>query len=225
MEKFKKLIIVGDTGFAEIAHEYFDVDSNYEVVAFSVERAFLKGETLRGLPIVAFEDLDMHFDPSSHDIYVATTYTQLNHLRTRLSLASKTKGYALASYISSKAFVWRNVQIGEHCFVFENNTLQPFVKIGNNVVLWSGNHIGHHTTVHDNCFISSHVVISGFCEIGASSFIGVNATLANNVSIGMNNWIGPNTVIMKNTEPGSLFKSDQPLPAKTTTTRFFRLKD
>jgi sugar O-acyltransferase (sialic acid O-acetyltransferase NeuD family) len=222
--KTKKLVIVGDSAFAEIAHEYFDVDSEYEVVGFSVERSYLKRELFRNLPVVAFEDLESHFDPATHSIYVATVYTQLNRLRTRLSVAAKSRGYKLASYISSHAFVWRNVELGEHCFIFEDNTIQPFVRIEDNVVLWSGNHIGHHSTIHSNCFISSHVVISGFCEIGENSFIGVNASVANNITLGQDNWIGPNFAIMKNTENGSLFKTEQGEPSKITAPRFFKVR-
>ncbi len=221
--KKKKLVIVGDTAFAEIACEYFDADSSYEVVAFAVEAAFLKREQLLDRPVVAFEDMQRQFDPATHEVYVATVYTQLNRLRARLAAAAKAKGYALASYVSSRAFVWRNVQLGEHCFIFEDNTVQPFVRLGDNVVLWSGNHIGHHSVVRDNCFISSHVVVSGFCDIGENSFLGVNATVANNVTIGRDNWIGPATTIMKNTEPGALFKADQPEPAKVSAPRFFRV--
>ena len=99
------------------------------------------------------------------------------------------------------------------------------MKIGSNVVLWSGNHIGHHSTIQDNGFISSHVVISGFCDIGENSFIGVNSTVANNVNVGKDNWIGPNITIMKSTESGALYKTDQPEPAKITATRFFKIKD
>lgn len=225
MDKTKKLVIVGDSGFAEIVREYFDADSSYEVVAFSVEREFLKTEELRGLPVVPFEEIETQFEPATHEVYVAATYTQLNRLRARLSSAAKAKGYKLASYISSRAFVWRNVELGEHCFIFEDNTVQPFVKVGNNVVLWSGNHIGHHSVIRDNCFISSHVVISGYCDIGESSFIGVNATLVNNVTLGKDNWIGPHLVIMKDTEAGALYKTEQPEPAKISTARFFRIKE
>lgn len=225
MHKSRKLIIVGNSAFAEIAHEYFDADSNYETVAFSVEHDYLKQEEMRGLPVVPFETLETRFDPASHEVYVAATYTQFNRLRTRLANIAKEKGYRLASYISSRAFVWRNVEFGEHCFVFEDNTVQPFVRIGNNVVLWSGNHIGHHSQILDNCFISSHVVISGFCSIGENSFIGVNATLANNVTIGKDNWIGPNTAIMKSTEAGSMYKTEQPDPAKVSAPRFFKIRE
>ena len=223
--KSKKLIIVGDSAFAEIAHEYFDGDSNYEVVAFTVESAYLKRTEMHGLPVVAFEEIEKQYDPVEHEVYVATVYTQLNRLRARLAAAAKSKGYKLASYISSKAFVWRNVELGEHCFIFEDNTVQPFVKIGDNVVLWSGNHIGHHSTIQSNCFISSHVVISGFCNVGKNSFIGVNASVANNVNIEKDNWIGPGMTIMKNTEPDMLFKAEQSEPAKVSATRFFKIKE
>lgn len=225
MAKTKKLIIVGDSAFAEVAHEYFDADSNYEVVAFSVEQSYLKCQDMRGLPVVPFESLESRFDPNTHEVYVAVVYTQLNRLRTRLAQAAKLKGFRLASYVSSRAFIWRNAEIGEHCFIFEDNTVQPFVSIGENVVLWSGNHIGHHSKIGNNCFISSHVVISGFCDVGESSFIGVNATVANNVSIERDNWIGPSSTIMQNTEAGALFVTKQPESAKVSAPRFFKLKD
>jgi sugar O-acyltransferase (sialic acid O-acetyltransferase NeuD family) len=201
-----RLIIVGDGLFAEIAHEYFEHDSDYEVVAFSVEREYLTKEELRGLPVVAFEELEQRFDPAGHAVFAALVYSQVNRLRTRLSQAAKAKGYALASYVSSRAFVWRNVELGEHCFIFEDNTVQPFVKVGDNVVMWSGNHIGHHSTIRDNVFIASHAVISGTCDIGENSFIGVNATLANDITIGRDNWIGPHVVITRSTGPNEMWR-------------------
>lgn len=223
--KTRKLVIVGDSAFAEIAREYFDVDTQYEVVAFSVESSYLKQERLHGLPVVPFETLEQAYPPNEHDVFVAITYTQLNRLRTRLALVAKEKGYCLASYISPRSFVWRNVELGEHCFVFEDNTVQPFVKLGNNVVLWSGNHIGHHSVIRDNCFISSHVVISGFCEIGENSFLGVNSTLANNVAIGKDNWIGPGVTISRATETGALFSTPVAEASRVSALRFFKIKE
>ena len=197
MEKKRKLVIVGDSAFAEIAYEYFTHDSFYEVVAFSVEREFLKKNQLFSLPVVPFEEITSLYIPEDYDLFVAIVYTELNRLRTRLSLSAKKMGYNLASYISSKAFVWKNSVLGEHCFVFENNVVQPFVEIGNNVILWSGNHLGHHSVIKDNCFIASHVVISGFVVVGENCFIGVNATIANNITIGKDCLIGAGAVITK----------------------------
>lgn len=222
-QKKRKLVIVGDSAFAEIAFEYFDVDTDYEVVAFSVEQNYLKQEVFHELPVVPFESVQNKYPPQTHDIFVAIVYTQLNRLRARLVSQAKGKGYRLASYISPRAFIWRNVEIGEHCFIFEDNTVQPFVRIGDDVIIWSGNHIGHHSTIDDHCFISSHVVISGFCEIGENTFLGVNSTIANNVVIGRDNWLGPSTLITQNTEPGSLFKMDNTTPTKVSALRFFKV--
>ena len=223
--KTHKLIIVGDSAFAEIAMEYFSLDSNYQVVGFSVERSFLKRDQLHGLPVVPFEDIQTYFDPKTHHIYVAIVYSQLNRLRARLASKAKAFGYQLASYVSSRAFVWRNVELGEHCFIFEGNTLQPYARIEDNVVLWSGNHIGHHSIIRSNCFIASHVVVSGFCDVGENSFIGVNATLSNNITIGADNWIGPNITIMKDTYSGALFSSRQPDPSRISALKFFKIHE
>ncbi|MFB4393740.1 MULTISPECIES: acetyltransferase [unclassified Pseudomonas] len=183
MEKNKKLVIVGAGELAMIAYEYFTYDSCYDVVGFSVERDYLKESSLYDLPIVAFDEICTQFSPHTHEVFVAIPASGLNRVRTRLYDAVKKLGYVCATYISSRAFVWRNAKIGENCFIFEHNTVQPFVEIGNNVILWSGNHIGHRSVIEDHCFLSSHVVVSGYCRIGSSTFIGVNATINDRIEI------------------------------------------
>lgn len=222
-EKKKKLFIVGDSAFAEVAYECFTHDSEYQVVGFAVESNYRTKDSLFGLPIVNLEEALEHFNPSEVNFYAALVYSNLNRLRTRLYLTTKEMGYKPASYISSKAFVWPNVKLGEHCFIFENNTIQPFVNIANNVVLWSGNHIGHHSLVDENCFISSQVVISGFCNIGKNVFIGVNASISNNINISSDNWIGPGVVITSNTQPDQIYSSSKTLPSKVSAMRFFKV--
>jgi len=206
MARSNKLILLGDSLFAEIAHEYFEHDSDYEVVAFAVEEQHRTRDTFRGLPVIAFERLVSELDPASHSVYAALTYGKMNRVRQRLAGEAKAKGYALASYVSSHAFVWRNVELGEHCFIFEDNTLQPFVRVGSNCVMWSGNHIGHHSTIGDNVFIASHAVISGSVNVGDNSFIGVNATIVNDIEIGRDCWLGPHVVVTRSVEDETFLK-------------------
>lgn len=213
MSKSRKLIIVGDSAFAQVAYEYFTYDSEYEVVAFSVEQNFLRRERCCGLTVVPFENLEAHFSPSDHYFFAAITYVQLNRLRTRLYASAKARGYRPASYISSRAFVWRNVALGEHCFIFENNVVQPFVTVGENTILWSGNHIGHHSTIGANCFIASHAVISGFVEIGVNCFVGVNATFANNVTVGPDCLIGAGALVASDVPEDKVVKGEGGEPA------------
>lgn len=195
--KRKKLVIVGAGEFAEIAYEYFTYDSEYEVVAFAVEAKYLKENELFCLPIIEVEELPNIYPPSEVDTFVAMYYGKLNRNRRRLYAFCKKNNYHCASYISSRAFVWHNVEIGENVFIFEDNTIQYHASIGNNVVLWSGNHIGHRTVIEDDCWITSHDVVSGFCKIGRASFLGVNATIGDEVIIGEDSVIGAGAVVIK----------------------------
>lgn len=52
----------------------------------------------------------------------------------------------------------------------------------------------------DHCFISSHVVVSGFCRVGRNCFMGVNATVANNLNIGNDCIIGAGALILSDVE-------------------------
>lgn len=214
----QKLVIVGEGETAEIAYEYFTHDSNFEVVAFSAEKAYLKQSSLFGLPVIPFENVENLYSPQTYRIFIAVSYTQLNRVRTRLYEAAKAKGYQFASYVSSKAFVWRNAQIGENCFIFENNVIQYRAKIGNNVTLWSGNHIGHRALIGENCFISSHVTISGFCEVGDNCFLGVNSCVADSVKIAKDCIIGAGSVVLKDTFEGLVYVGNpaKPLPNRTS---------
>ncbi|APO99052.1 acetyltransferase [Xanthomonas perforans] len=196
----RQLVIVGAGEFAQIACEYFQHDSHYKVVAFSVERDFLLQTTVAGLPVVAYEELEQRYPPHDYAVFVAIPATQLNRLRTRFFQDVVRRGYCCATYVSSRAFVWQNAQIGANCFIFEGNVVQPFTRIGDNCVLWSGNHIGHRTVVQDHVFIASHAVISGYCEIGQGSFIGVNATLSDKVRIAADNVIGAGALVTRHTE-------------------------
>jgi sugar O-acyltransferase (sialic acid O-acetyltransferase NeuD family) len=221
--KNKKLVLFGDSAFAEIAYEYFTHDSDYEVVAFTVSKEFLKENTKFGIPVVPFEEVEKKFPSKNFDMHVALVYNQLNRVRAKFYDEAKNKGYRLANYISSRAFVWHNVEMGDNCFVFEDNTLQPFVKIGSNNVFWSGNHIGHHSVIGTHNFISSHVVISGFCKIGNSNFMGVNATMGNNLSIGNDCLIGSFVHIVKNIPDGTLIKGIPNAPDEVTTYHKFNI--
>lgn len=221
--KQQKIVLIGAGEFAQIAYEYFTHDSPYEVVAFSVEKDYIETDTLCGLPVVPFETLEQHYPPSTHAAYVAVTYPQLNRVRARLFDAAKKKGYACANYISSRAFVWHNVKLGENIFIFEHNTVQPFCEIEDNVVLWSGNHIGHRTIIRRNVYMASHVVVSGYCDIGENSFIGVNATFADHVKLGRDCFVTMACGVTKSTDDNLVLKGMPAQPAKITAMQYMKV--
>jgi sugar O-acyltransferase (sialic acid O-acetyltransferase NeuD family) len=205
-----KLIIFGNGDIAQIAKYYFQIDSPHQVVAFTLDKNYIKENTFEGLPVVPFEDIEKQYPPSEFQMFIAIAYGEMNKLRERKFYEAKLKGYHLVSYISSKCTYLSPYKCGENCFIFEDNTIQPFVQIKDNVTIWSGNHIGHHSIIHSHNFISSHVVISGHCEIESNCFLGVNSTIAHYVKIAKGTLIGAGAIITKNTEPDSVY-----VPAKS----------
>lgn len=218
----KQAIIFGTGSFAEVVDFYLTHDSCYDVVAFTVNMEYLDNLELLGRPVVPFEDLKSVYSSDEHEIFVAVGYKQMNAVRENVCFEAKDKGYKLLSYISSKSSCMGQPSIGENVFIFEDNTIQPFVEIGSGTVLWSGNHIGHHSSIGEYCFISSHVVVSGNCRIGSHSFIGVNATITDGVSIGTRNLIGPGSLIQKNTTDEDVYLVERTKKHSKPSSRFMR---
>jgi sugar O-acyltransferase (sialic acid O-acetyltransferase NeuD family) len=193
----KPLVIFGAGELAEVAHFYFTRDARAPVASFTVDAAYLKERRFCGLPVVAFEELAAAFPADGYDVFVALSYARINALRAEKCAAAKALGYGLRTYVSSRATVWEGFEPGENCFILEDNTIQPFVRIAANVTLWSGNHIGHHAALGPNCFVTSQVVISGGVQVGENAFIGVNATLRDHVKIGARSVIGAGSLVLE----------------------------
>jgi len=204
-----EVVIFGVKDFASLAHFYLRHDSEHRVVAFTVHREFMPDEgEFEGLPVVPLEELETSYPPDRVSAFAPMSHRKMNRLREGVYNDLKGRGYQLISYVSSRATTFPAGRIGDNCFILEDNTIQPFATIGDNVVIWSGNHIGHHSVVESHAFITSHVVISGHCRIGAYSFLGVNATLKDQITLAEGTLIGMGANITKDTEPWSLYKAD-----------------
>ena len=219
MKKRERLILIGTGAFAQVAYEYFTHDSPYEVVGFSVEKEFFDAPTLFGVPVVPFEELTERFAPEDHHFFVAITYLGLNKVRARLYDLAREKGYRAASYISPEAFVWNNVKLGEHCFVFEKTVIQPFATVGDDVIFWSGCFIGHHSTIANHCFVAAHSAVNGTASVGDYSFLGANCTIANHVSVAENCIISAGSHVMSDVEDGQVILGTWRKKTLTSTSR------
>jgi sugar O-acyltransferase (sialic acid O-acetyltransferase NeuD family) len=194
-----RLIIFGAGDIARLAHHYFTRDSEHEVAAFTADREYSAEKTFLDLPLVPFEEVATRYPPDEYKMFVALSYARMNKLREEKYHQAKQNGYELTSYLSSRCSFLTDYPVGDNCFILEDNTIQPFVKIGNDVTLWSGNHIGHDAVIEDHCFLASHIVVSGYVRIRRNCFIGVNATLRNSITIAPETLIGAGAVIMKDT--------------------------
>jgi sugar O-acyltransferase (sialic acid O-acetyltransferase NeuD family) len=204
-----QLLIFGSGDIARLAHFYFTSDTNHEVAAFVVDREYRQADRFMGLPVCNADEVAQRYPPDEYDMFVALSYAKMNRVRAEKYEAMRAAGYRLVSYVSSRCTYLSLTQPGDNCFILEDNTIQPFVTIGSNVTVWSGNHIGHDATIEDHCFITSHVVVSGHVRVGAYSFIGVNATLRNSITIAPATLVGAGSVIMKDTKPKGVYMPER----------------
>jgi len=212
----QKVILFGILDTAQLAHYYLKKDPTIEVVGFTVHEQYIQeNRSFEGLPVVPFESVTDYFPPSEYKLFVPMTGRKMNRLRESIYLEGKAKGYSFYSYVSPNATVNDN-EIGENCFILEDNTLQPFTKIGNNVVMWSGNHIGHHGDIKDHVFFTSHVVLSGHCIVNSYSWFGVNATITNDCTIAEGTCVAMGALISKDTQEWQLYIGSPARAAKSS---------
>lgn len=207
MNKKKKIIIFGAGEIAQLACYYFTHDSDFEVVAFVVDDEFLDAITFNGFPVIKKSQLLEKYPANMYCIHIALSYKKLNKIREEKYLEIKEMGYITPSYICSKSVFWDDLDVGDNCFILENQTIQPTVKIGNNVMIWSGNHIGHASVISDHTYISSHVVIAGHCKIGERCFLGVNATIKDFTEIGNDVFIAMDASVVNDVKDNEMVLS------------------
>jgi len=207
----KNILIFGIGKIAEVAYYYLKHDTDLNIIGFVLEKDFINDETTKfNLPIIEFENIESKYSPNKHYLFAPCTGSNLNKFRKRIYNSGKEKGYDFYTYISSKSNI-HTEEIGENCFILEDNTIQPYTKIGNNCILWSGNHIGHHSIIEDHVFITSHVVISGMCLIKKYCYLGINSSLRDNIVLEEGTVVGMSASITKNTEGNAIYVG---IPAK-----------
>jgi sugar O-acyltransferase (sialic acid O-acetyltransferase NeuD family) len=219
----KSLVIFGIGKIAEVIYYYAKEECGYQVAAFCVDKQYKTQETFQQLPVVAFEEVETSYPPQTFDMFVAVGYHDLNRLREKKCQEAMAKGYNLVSVISPRANVPKNVTTGWNCFIMSPAIVHPCVQVGNNVFIWSGAMVAHHSVLEDHCWLTSCCNISGNVRVGANTFAAVNATVGHSVTIGKNCFLGANTLVTKNLEDDKVVIAESAKPLRLTSSQFLRI--
>lgn len=221
----KKLVIFGVGKIAEVVYYYASSECGFEVAAFCADAEYIKIETLNGLPVVPFQEAEKKFPPSGYDMFIAVGYHDLNRLREKKCTEAIEKGYSLVSIISPLCNIPSNVTIGWNCFIMPPAIIHPCTQLKNNVFVWSGAMVGHHSVIEDNCWLTSCCNISGNVRIGANTFVAVNATIGHSVIIGKNCFLGANTLVTKGLDDDKVVIAESHKPLRLTSSQFLRMSN
>ncbi len=206
----KPLIIFGLGKIADVAYHHLVRDGEVEVAAFTCDAKWLppangQDRTHFGHPVLPFEDIERRYPPESASMFVAVGYHDLNAVRAAKCAEAKAKGYTLISYVSPRADHGPWLDVGENCLILDGVGIQPGVRIGNNVSLWNNVLVGHHSVIHDHCWVAAGATIGGVVTLGERSFVGLNATIGGELSIGADCFLGAATLVLKSAAPRSVF--------------------
>ena len=192
-----KIIIYGNSDFAELMYYYFTTDSVYEVVGFCVDKGYIKSDKFLNIPLVPFETVEDTFPPNEYKMFVAVGY---KNMRLRKELYKKTirKGYNHINYISSKAILDKSNIIGKNNAILHNVVLEPFCKIGNNNVINTNVIICHHAEVMNDCFIAAKALVGGFTIIKNNCFLGFSSTILQKLVIEDETLVAASSVVNRN---------------------------
>ncbi|MGV8932434.1 MAG: sugar O-acyltransferase [Luteimonas sp.] len=214
----RKLYIFGAQNFAEMCHYFFTEDSAYEVAGFTVDAAYLGETSFCGLPVIAYEELRKTLSPSDADIFVAIGVAKINTVRAQRVAQVQADGFTLASFVSSRAHVHRDLVVRPNTMVMDHVMIHPGVTIGYDTVLWSNCGVALKVRIGDHVWITS-AVIGDSATIGDCSFIGLNATIAPFVNVGSHNLIGAAAVITRDTLDYQVYRGPRSKPSSVSSLR------
>jgi sugar O-acyltransferase (sialic acid O-acetyltransferase NeuD family) len=218
-----KVIIFGTGRGADTAFRYLSKDSPHEVCAFTVEAQYMRAASFLGRPVFEYESLASRLSSDDYEMFVPLGFQEMNGLRAAKYLDAKRKGYRFISYVNSRCYALEGMTVGENCFILDSQIVNLDVTIGNNVTMWSGNHIGDRTVIGDHVWIASHVSLAGDVTVGESCFIGVNASVSNNVHLAPRTFVGANVLIAQNTAPDSVHIAPTAKQVSIPSTKFLSM--
>lgn len=200
----RNVIIFGTDQFAELLYFYLQDDKEYNVVAFTVDRQYMKTCELHGKPVICFENIEKEYNPQEYGLFLCIGYNWMNQVREQKYKEAKNKGYKIMSYCHPSSLV-STKDIGEGNIIMEGVIIGAFAKIGKGNVFYAKAHIAHHTIIGDFNFFAISVAVAGNVLIKNNCFFGNNCTVRNDIRIDSFTLIGAAAYISEDTMLGDVY--------------------
>ena len=206
------VVIFGHGTFGSVAWYMLVHDSPHRVVGFTADRAYCTERRVHDLPLIPFDALEAEFPAGQVGLLIAIGGGgDVNRARSQRFADGKARGYGFATYVSSRALVWPDLQVGEGCMIFDGAKINPFATIGVNCLVGSGSHISHHTRVGDHCYFAPHAAAAGRVNIGQRCFLGVNSSVRDGVKVADRCLVAAGAVVTADTLENGVYMG---VPAK-----------
>lgn len=200
----EKILIFGNTKFAEMIAYYITTETAIKIVGFTVDKSYINEPAIMDLEVIPFEAIDSLISKKEVKILPVIGYNKMNQIRRDIHGRVKDKGFEITSFVHPTAKIAQNCSMGEGNIFLENTLVQPFVTIGNGNVFWSKVNICHHTIIGDFNFFAPSSSLSGNVKVMNQCFLGNNSTVKNETTIASYSLIGVGAYVSSDTKEYSV---------------------
>ena len=210
----KKIIIIGNSSYADTIRYYIENDGQREVVAYAVEKEYLDAQTRNGLPLVDIDNIQDIYDATEYSIIIGIGYKNMNKIRERLFYICIEKGYEIENFIHSTAIIDKNACIGKGNIILERVVVGPNCNIGDGNLIFIGSVLAHDDQVGNFNMFSVNVSIAGFVKIENNCFMGINSTIKNGINVPSSVLVGASAYMSSEVMSGQVLVPERSIVLK-----------
>lgn len=213
-----KTVIYGSGATARMAAEYL-ANFHAGTVADFIENDNI---TIGDLPIFDASALMQKFPPENYAIIICIGYQHggMNAKRKMLYELLDESCYYFTSVYPDQ---YGPNDFGAGSFIMDGVILHTGAYVGNNCYIASNTVIGHDVEIHDHVWINANVSIDGGATIGEQCVIGAGAVIGAGVRLGERTLVGPGAVVLRDTEPDSVYLAPEAVKHRFSSNVFVRM--
>lgn len=129
-----------------------------------------------------------------------------NSIREKIFNSFKAIGFSFTQVVHPNTIIANNVSFKEGVQVMAGAIIQPFCKVGNNVLINTGVSLDHDCEILDHVHIAPGAVLSGTVCIEAGAFVGLGAKIIKGAVIGEGARIAAGAIVTKDVPEKTIVK-------------------
>ena len=191
-----RAIIVGAGLMGREAAAYAE-ECGFTVKGFLDSRAHVLDGFLGYPPIISSVEA---YVPKAEDRFVCAVGAP--DLRMEYAERIAARGGRFATLVHPRAYVGRNVAVGEGTIIAPNASVTNDARLGRHVIVNVNASVSHDCVLGDGCTLSPGCHVAGLCRFGACVFLGVGAAVIPEVELGDGVYVAAGAVVVGSVAAG-----------------------
>jgi len=192
-----RLILIGGGGHCCSCIDVIESEGRYYIHGV-LDNALLPGQKVAGYDVLGCDSDITKYAKLGYSFLVTVGHVGNAALRKKLYQLVINERGLLATVISPRAYIAKNVTVSKGTIVMHDALINVGTVIGDNCIINSKALIEHDCKVSSHCHISTSAVVNGGVNIGEGTFFGSNATSKHGITINEGTFIKANSCFVTN---------------------------